>query len=117
MRKDQLILGLVCVLSICIGQIFFKVAAMTMGPIKNLTSLCRQIINPYLIAAVSVNIGTVFLWVWLLSEVPLKKAYPLMGLVFVIVPLLSRIFFGERIELKAILGGLIIIMGVYLSVK
>jgi undecaprenyl phosphate-alpha-L-ara4N flippase subunit ArnE len=107
-------LGLACVLEFlkC-----FKIAAMNIAPISNFDSFWRGALNPYLMVSLFIYMMTTILWIWLLRLVSLKQAYPLIALAFVIVPILARLFLGEKLELKSIIGGIIIFIGVYVSVR
>ena len=52
------------------------------------------------------------LWVWALQFIPLNRAYPLMGLSFMIVPVGSWFFFGEKLNLAYGVGVLMIAGGI-----
>lgn len=117
MTVVKLLLGLVCVFGISAGQIFFKLAALTMPPIKGIDSIRHHILNPYLLIALVIYSLTTGLWIWLLRLIPLKHAYPLFALAFLIVPILEATFLKEKFELKTVLGGFFIMLGVYISVK
>jgi undecaprenyl phosphate-alpha-L-ara4N flippase subunit ArnE len=117
MSFAQLLWGIACVFGISGGQIFFKLAAATSAPIKNFNSIWNLFINTNLIIALSIYMITAILWVWLLRVVPLKQVYPLVALAFIIVPILARLFLNEKLELKTIIGGITILIGVYISVR
>ncbi len=117
MSFTRLLLGIACVLGISGGQIFFKLAALNIAPINNLNSLWHQIFNFYLIISLFIYMMTTVLWIWLLRVAPLKQVYPLIALAFLIVPILAKIFLNEKIEPKSIIGGFIIMVGVYISVR
>lgn len=117
MSPKQLLWGLACVLGISAGQILFKVAASTVAPINRPDEIWHLAANIYFCIAIFVYALTTLAWVSLLRAVPLKAVYPLIGLVFLAVPLLGKIFLSERLEVRTLLGGLIIIIGVYVSVR
>ena len=117
MTVAKLLLGLLCAIGISAGQIFFKLAAITMPPIKGINSIWYVLFNPYLIIALVIYSLTTGLWIWLLRLIPLKHAYPLFALAFLIVPILEATFLKEKFELKTVLGGFFIMLGVYISVK
>jgi len=56
------------------------------------------------------------LWVFVLRSVPLATAYSVFSLAFLIVPLLARVFLGEPISPNTIIGGAVIVAGVYIAV-
>ena len=117
MSLTRLLLGFACVFGISVGQIFFKLASMTIEPIYNFKSLGNLFFNKYLLISLFIYMITTILWIWLLRLVPLKQAYPLIALAFLIVPILARLFLNEKLELKSIIGGIIIFIGVYVSVR
>ena len=53
-----------------------------------------------------------FFWTWLLGRVPLNYAYPIVALCFVLVPLMSWLFFGERAGPMYFVGLLFIVIGI-----
>ncbi|MBN2657112.1 MAG: hypothetical protein JXR86_08635 [Spirochaetales bacterium] len=55
-----------------------------------------------------------FLWVLILKEMDLIKAYALSSVNFIIIPLLSRFFLHEDLELKYLIGAIFIIPGILL---
>jgi drug/metabolite transporter (DMT)-like permease len=117
MNISKLLLGLICVSGISIGQIFFKLAALSIAKINANNTLWHYVLNTNLLIALFIYILTTGLWVWLLRVVPLKQAYPLFALAFFIVPLLGALFLHEKFELKTAIGGVFIVLGVYISVK
>ena len=117
MSLSRLLLGLGCVLGISVGQIFFKLASTTLQPAYNFKSLGNLFLNKYLLISLFIYMVTTILWIWLLRLVPLRQAYPLIALAFLIVPILARVFLNEKFELRSIIGGIIIFIGVYVSVR
>ncbi len=117
MSVTHFLLGMACILGISGGQILFKLAALNIGPINNFNSLLHQILNFYLIISLFIYMLTTVIWIWLLRGVALKHIYPLIALVFIIVPLLAKVFLNEKLELRSIIGGIIIFIGVYVSIR
>ncbi|WP_459200419.1 EamA family transporter, partial [Pseudomonas tremae] len=60
---------------------------------------------------------TTLAWVWVLQKIELGKVYPLMALAFVLVPIGSHFFFGERFQPQYFLGVAIIIIGILIAVR
>lgn len=56
------------------------------------------------------------LWIFVLSRMPLTRAFPYVALTFVLVPILARWFYGEPISTGLIIGSALIIIGVLISV-
>ncbi len=103
-----------CVALICVGQVLFKYAATTSD---NRAGVWGLLWNKYLVAAGIIYVGATFLWVWQLKFVPLSRAYPIYAAAFVIVPLLSWVFFRERVGLIYGLGAAFIVIGVVLCTR
>ncbi len=69
-----------------------------------------------ILALVIYGVATV-LWVYLLSEVPLSRAFPFNALAFGIVPLLGWWLFGEFIGPNYVAGMVLIGSGLYFIVR
>ena len=112
MSFNQIMLILLTVVLLSVGQVLLKFAAMDM---KNID--IYSIFQPKLILALSLYvIGTVF-WIAVLRDTPLKIAYPFVGLAFVIVPILSWLFLDEQIGFNSIVGGLVILIGIWIAIS
>ena len=104
------------VIGIAAGQILFKLASQSLSPSKHwMDSLGSLAFNGYLIASIMLYMAITLLWVYLLRAVPLNAAYPFMGLTFLFVPALGAIVLGEPLTARILVGGLIILVGVYVS--
>jgi drug/metabolite transporter (DMT)-like permease len=104
-----------CVLLISAGQILFKYAANTSGDGRS--GLLGLLTNKFLIVAGVIYALATLLWVWQLKFVPLNRAYPIYAAAFVIVPVLSWLFFRERVGLQYGLGAAFIVIGVVLCTR
>ena len=94
------------------GQILFKLAADRV----NTTTGSRLFIlglvgNVYFVAAVLLYGLMTVLWVWILTRVPLTKAYPFVVLAFVFTPALAAFLFGERFGSWYVVSILLIVSG------
>ncbi len=96
---------------IACGQILFKLSA---EAINTETNMLRLLYNPHLIFAFILYGGCTVLWVYLLRDIELNKAYPVFSLSFLIVPLLSWAILGEAINKQTIIGAMLIMSGVYI---
>lgn len=56
-------------------------------------------------------------WLGAISKFDLSTAYPFMALNFVIVLSLSRLFFGENLDLYKIIGSILICLGLVVASK
>ena len=93
------------------GQIMFKAAALRYLPEGSLSERALSVLcNGYFLAAVTLYVALTFLWVWLLTFIPLSRAYPFVALAFGITPLLGGLVFSETITAK-LLGGIGLILG------
>lgn len=112
MSFNQIMLILLTVMLLSVGQVLFKLAAMDM---KNID--VSSLLQPKLILALFIyGIATV-LWIAVLRHTPLRIAYPFVGLVFLIVPVLSWFWMDEQISLNTIVGGAAILIGVWIAVS
>ncbi|WP_210558423.1 EamA family transporter [Pseudomonas sp. MWU347] len=106
--------AIICVLGIATGQILFKLSATTMHQAGNIFDKRSLIILFFALALYGI---TTLAWVWVLQKIELGRAYPLMALAFVLVPIGSHFFFGERFNIYYIAGVAIIIIGILLTIK
>lgn len=112
MSLNHVILTLLTVILISFGQVLFKLTAMD---IKNINFV--SIFQPKLILALCIYAIATGLWIAVLRHTPLKFAYPFFGLVFLFVPILSWFFLDEQISINTIVGGLAIIIGIWVAVS
>lgn len=100
------------------GQMLFKAAALRYlpdGPTAD--RVLSLVLNAYFLGAVALYVALTVLWVWLLTFIPLSRAYPFVALAFALTPLLGGIVFAEPMTAKLlagialILGGLLLIAG------
>lgn len=103
---------LICALSLCVGQILFKVAANAMK--TGAVILDRQVYLPFAGAIAIYGVATLA-WVWALQYVPLSKAFPFVAIGYIVVPAAGWFLFGERISSTYMLGGAFILAGVFLT--
>ena len=95
------------------GQVLFKAAAQSIkGPVGfDLPTLIQLLFNPYLLVGVAVYaIATIF-WVLVLRDTELSKAYLVVALAFVLVPLAGTLFFQEPLTARLLIGMAIILFG------
>ena len=111
MSFNQIIFILLTVVLLSVGQLLLKLAAMDMKDID-----ISSLLQPKLILALCVyGIATIF-WIAVLRHTPLRIAYPFVGLAFLIVPVLSWLWMDEQISLNTIVGGTVILVGVWIAV-
>lgn len=112
------ILVILVVLAIALGQILFKFVALRLPQGTELTGfLADQAAVVALGAALAIYAGATILWIYILRSLPLSSAYPFVGLTFFIVPVAAAALFGEKLSVYNILGGALIVAGIYFCVK
>ena len=108
------IVAILCVIGIATGQILFKLSAVAASESGSFIAIKPGLILFYALCLYGM---TTLAWVWVLQKLELGKVYPLMALAFVMVPLGSHIFFGERFQINYFFGVLLIIIGIIIAVK
>lgn len=106
--------ALLCVIGIATGQILFKLSATTIQKTGSFFSF--HSLGILFIAFFLYGITTIA-WVWVLQKIELGKAYPLMALAFVLVPIGSYLFLGEKFTLQYFLGVIFIAVGIVIAIK
>lgn len=98
------------------GQVLFKMAALRSGaPESGIGErLLGLVLNPYFIAAVALYAAYAVLWVWILTFIPLSRAYPFIALAFALTPLLGGLLFGDAISVRLLAGIFFILCGLFL---
>lgn len=106
----SLLLLIVTIAMLSIGQILFKLAAASVD-----IGDWRTFLSPQLASALAIYGLATVMWMAVLARVPLTTAFPFYGLTFLLVPLLSVWWLGERLHWNVLVGGLIIMVGVAVS--
>ena len=106
--------ALICVTALSAGQILFKAAAIASKESANFITFKSV---AFLAAAMVIYAGASLLWVWVLRSEDLGRVYPIMALAFVVVPIASHYFFGERFLPGYMFGTAMIILGLSLTMK
>ena len=98
------------------GQVLFKLAALrSAGATSGIGErLLELVFNPYFIAAVVLYAAYAILWVWILTFIPLSRAYPFIALAFALTPLLGGLLFGDPISLRLLAGIFFVLCGLFL---
>jgi drug/metabolite transporter (DMT)-like permease len=96
------------------GQLLFKMAALRSGAGGGLFErLLGLVANVYFMAALVLYGGFAILWVWILTVIPLSRAYPFVALAFALTPLLGGLVFGDAISYRLVAGILFILCGLF----
>jgi drug/metabolite transporter (DMT)-like permease len=100
-----------------IGQVLFKLSADRMKTSATGGFLVSVLGNGYFYAALVLYCVLTVLWVWILTRVPLSRAYPFVVLAFVFTPAFAHLIFGESLDLwyglgvGLVLSGLAVLIG------
>ncbi|MCR4705654.1 MAG: EamA family transporter [Lachnospiraceae bacterium] len=89
-----------------LSQILLKKSAL-----KKHDSLVREYVNPYVIIAYGMFFGAVLLAIYALRSMEYKNGPLIESLGFILVLFLSRIFFGEKLTRRKIVGTLCVLVG------
>ena len=88
MSQDRLALSQVALLiayatGMAGGQVLFKAAALRYLPDGTVAERAVSLVfNAYFLGAVALYVALTVLWVWLLTFIPLSRAYPFVALAF-----------------------------------
>lgn len=96
------------------GQLLFKKVGLELRGEAG-GGVWRLLLSPALYASLALYGIATLLWIWILSRVPLSRAYPYVALGVVLVPLASILIFGERVRPIFWLGAGLIIVGIIVT--
>ena len=108
------LIAVLCVVGIAAGQIMFKLSAGALQRAGTFFEIKTLIMMGSAFALYGL---TTIAWVWVLQKIDLGKAYPLMAMAFVLVPIGSHFILGERFQTQYFVGVLFIMFGIVLAVK
>ncbi|MCC7460956.1 MAG: 4-amino-4-deoxy-L-arabinose-phospho-UDP flippase [Gammaproteobacteria bacterium] len=109
--RTIVLLGLYA-LGMSVGQVFFKLAANRIrDPGSGAVSLPALLNNGYFYAAIMLYGILSVLWVGVLAQAALSRAYPFVALAFVFTPLLAWWVFGEPLTPAYLVGALLVCGG------
>ncbi len=96
------------------GQVLFKLAA---GDVQARLAIgwLEAALSPWLIAALLLYAASTALWLYILAQVPLTRAYPFVLLGAALVPLLARLTLAESLPAHYIFGMVVVIVGVAIT--
>jgi drug/metabolite transporter (DMT)-like permease len=103
------------------GQLFLKQGMNRVGPLeaaafwtRPVETLARLASRVEVVAGMVLYAFSAAAWLVVLSQMDLSYAYPLLALMYVLVPLASRLFLGEQIPPSRWAGIVVVCAGVYL---
>lgn len=97
------------------GQILFKQVANSVQGGFGMKWMLAVALHPMMWLAILLYAGATILWVNILQSLPLSRAYPVMALAFVLVPIAGVLFFGEKIDARYVMGAVLITSGILLA--
>ena len=104
------LVGFLCVVGLSAGQLLLKYGAQLAA--HEGTYWASGVIA-VLLVAVGLY-GCLFLtWFWVVGNIGLSRAYPMVALSFVMVPFGNYIFYGERAGLQYMLGIALVVTGLF----
>ena len=113
---NYLIMAISILLAVA-GQLLMKRGMMSFGtfPVSQLlVKVIPMFLNPWVfIGFVCFGLSSIF-WLVVLSRMPLSLVYPMVSVAYVIVAMLSMIFFKENVSLVRWGGIAVIVLGVFL---
>jgi drug/metabolite transporter (DMT)-like permease len=102
---------------ISVGQLLFKIAANKLTGESIFDIATRMFIDPYVLSALLIYLLITIIWMWILTEVPLSKAYPFVVLSYIFTPFLAAIFLYESITASYVIGVCLICSGLFIITK
>ncbi len=100
------------VVGVSFGQILFKKSALSLSKLGKPWMI---FLDPHFLSALGLYSLATVVWIWALQYIPLGRAYSLMSLAFILVPLLGHHFFHEPLGVSFVLGSVLIAAGVILT--
>ena len=97
------------------GQVLFKYAAADIARHAAAASWVVALMSPWLVAAVLVYGLSTVLWIAILTQEPLSRAYPFVLAGAVAVPAYAHFVFGEPISAKFWVGLALVSIGLLLT--
>jgi multidrug transporter EmrE-like cation transporter len=107
------ILVVATVAGLSVGQVLFKLGAMHLN--ANAQGGLIAWLNVPIVAAVIIYAVCTVMWIGALRELPLRVAYPVVAVSYLLVPLLGHLFLREPLTARTMVGGLVILVGVIIA--
>lgn len=121
MTVASLLAAALSILLGALGQLFLKLGATRLAmtsPGAGAGDVLRDAVtNWQLLLGIAFYGSSAVVWIYVLSVLSLSVAYPMVGLSFVIVMLLSALVLGEAIVASQVAGCALILLGIYLVTR
>lgn len=79
--------------------------------------ILKTIASPWILIGICVYVGSLSVWLMVLSRVPVSIAYPMASLAYITSAIAAHYLLGEDLSLIRITGIIVILFGVYLVAK
>lgn len=117
MNGNLIFLVLSIVLGAC-GQVLLKLGVNHLGPINlswpDLLNTALDIFtNWWIIFGIICFVSSMFLWIKVISEMELSRAYPSVSVSYVLVFIFSVLLFNESVSTSKVFGLILVSAGVY----
>jgi multidrug transporter EmrE-like cation transporter len=99
------------------GQIVIKWRVLEAGAlpeesVQKIDFLARLILNPWILSGLAAALLASLTWMAAMTKLPLSHAYPFTTLAFVLVMVLSGLFFHEAITPLKMAGAALVVLGI-----
>ena len=99
------------------GQIVIKWQVLQAGALpadggEKIAFLARLLLNPWILSGLAAALLASVTWMAAMTKLPLSHAYPFTTLAFVLVIVLSGVFFNEAITPLKIVGAALVVLGI-----
>jgi len=111
------ILIIISVILSASAQILLKYGVKNISITGSVFHILVQYINIYVLLGIMSYIGSMIIWLYVLTKVDVGYAYSFTSLGFVLVMLFSIILFGENVNTFKIAGTLFIALGIILIAR
>jgi drug/metabolite transporter (DMT)-like permease len=101
--------------SLAVGQLLFKKAGLAIQDRPIADGMLAIIREPAFYAALLLYGCTTLLWIWILSRVPLSRAYPWIAVTTAIVPCIGWLVFDEPVAPYFWVGLALILFGLAIT--
>jgi uncharacterized membrane protein len=108
----QIGLALGCVFLIAVGQVLFKAVGLAVASAGSVVDARALTLGA---AAAVLYVTATLAWIWLLKTAPLSRAYPYMALSFILVPLMSALFYRESLSVQYLIGIGLVVAGIVVA--
>jgi drug/metabolite transporter (DMT)-like permease len=97
------------------GQVLFKLVALRFAGDASLPERTLGLLQNWVfLLGMVLYLGLAVVWVWILSFIPLSRAYPFVALAFAITPVLANVLFAEPMTVRLAIGIAVVLCGLLL---